>query len=90
MCTVLAILVSWSVMMRYALYNVITHLALAVRADNVPSACMDLATVILNDPTQEGGPIPTPLGSASLQYTGLTDKDKADLQNALSKVGTNT
>jgi hypothetical protein len=51
---------------------------------------MDLATVILSDPAQEGGPVPTPMGSASLQYNGLSAKDKTDLQNALSKTGSRT
>jgi hypothetical protein len=62
----------------------------AARADNVPAACMDLATVILSDPAQAGGPVPTPMGSSSLQYNGLSSKDKTDLQNALSKTGSRT
>ncbi|KAJ6001304.1 hypothetical protein N7522_006531 [Penicillium canescens] len=62
----------------------------AARADNVPAACMDLATVILSDPAQAGGPVPTPMGSSSLQYNGLSSKDKTDLQNALSRTGSRT
>lgn len=57
---------------------------LAARADDVPPACMNLAAVLLDNPAQAGGPVPTPMGSASLEYTGLTEQDKTDLQNALS------
>lgn len=45
---------------------------------------MDLATVLLSNPAQAGGPVPVPMGSASLEYHGLTDQDKHDLQAALS------
>ncbi|KAJ5975803.1 hypothetical protein N7481_009510 [Penicillium waksmanii] len=56
----------------------------SARADNVPAACMDLATVVLGTPSQDGGPVPTPMGSSSLEYTGLSAQDKTDLQSALS------
>ncbi|KAJ5220671.1 uncharacterized protein N7469_009558 [Penicillium citrinum] len=64
--------------------NVYSTGADSARADNVPAACMDLATVFLSNPSQDGGPVPTPMGSASLEYTGLSAQDKTDLQNALS------
>ncbi|KAJ5645176.1 hypothetical protein N7507_011187 [Penicillium longicatenatum] len=70
--------------------HVYSESATSARADNVPAACMDLATVILDNPTQDGGPVPTPMGSASLEYTGLSSQDKTDLQNALSKTGSRT
>ncbi|OQE44815.1 hypothetical protein PENCOP_c002G06859 [Penicillium coprophilum] len=56
----------------------------SARADNVPPACMNLATVLLDKPAQAGGPVPVPMGSASLEYHGLTAQDKQDLQAALS------
>ncbi|KAK8203147.1 hypothetical protein M8818_005372 [Zalaria obscura] len=56
----------------------------SAQVDNVPAACMDLATVLTGEPAQAGGPVPTPLSSSSLSYTGLTDEDKTNLQNALS------
>ncbi|BCS17658.1 uncharacterized protein APUU_10486A [Aspergillus puulaauensis] len=56
----------------------------SARADDVPPACMNLAAVLLDNPAQAGGPVPTPMGSASLEYTGLSEDDKTQLQNALS------
>jgi hypothetical protein len=45
---------------------------------------MNLATVLLDKPAQAGGPVPVPMGSASLEYHGLSAQDKKDLQAALS------
>ncbi|KAJ5356524.1 hypothetical protein N7517_011133 [Penicillium concentricum] len=57
----------------------------AFRVDNVPSACMTLSNVILGqDPNQ---PAPTPLGSAALGYSGLSDDDINKLQAALDGKG---
>ncbi|KAI9923916.1 hypothetical protein ASPWEDRAFT_170451 [Aspergillus wentii DTO 134E9] len=56
----------------------------SARADNVPAACMNLATVLLKEPAQAGGPVPTTMGSSSLEYHGLSAQDKKDLQQALS------
>ncbi|KAJ5178134.1 uncharacterized protein N7500_000833 [Penicillium coprophilum] len=57
----------------------------AFRVDNVPSACMTLSNVILGqDPNQ---PAPTPLGSAALGYSGLSEDDINKLQGALEGKG---
>ncbi|KAJ5200272.1 hypothetical protein N7472_005476 [Penicillium cf. griseofulvum] len=57
----------------------------AFRVDNVPSACMTLSNVILGqDPNQ---PAPTPLGSAALGYSGLSEEDINKLQGALEGKG---
>ncbi|OQE44348.1 hypothetical protein PENCOP_c002G07582 [Penicillium coprophilum] len=57
----------------------------AFRVDNVPSACMTLSNVILGqDPNQ---PAPTPLGSAALGYSGLSEDDINKLQAALEGKG---
>lgn len=45
---------------------------------------MNLATVLLSDPAQAGGPVPTPLGSSSLEYTGMNSDQLQELQDALS------
>lgn len=45
---------------------------------------MNLANVLLNDPAQAGGPVPVPIGSASLEYHGISAQDKQELQTALS------
>lgn len=47
---------------------------------------MNLATVLLDKPAQAGGPVPVPVpvGSASLEYHGISAQDKQDLQAALS------
>lgn len=44
---------------------------------------MDLATLLIGHPTQEGGPVPTPMGSASLQYNGVTKEEFEQLGHAL-------
>ncbi|KAK2591212.1 hypothetical protein QQS21_011097 [Conoideocrella luteorostrata] len=54
-----------------------------VNVANVPPACMNLATVLSGDPAQAGGPVPVPMSSSSLQYTGLTTEDRKNLANAL-------
>ncbi|OJJ55935.1 hypothetical protein ASPSYDRAFT_33945 [Aspergillus sydowii CBS 593.65] len=55
------------------------------RANNIPSACMTLSNVIIGqDPLQ---PAPTPLGSDSLEYTGLSEEDLNKLQSALDGNG---
>ncbi|KAL4922574.1 hypothetical protein BDW62DRAFT_196578 [Aspergillus aurantiobrunneus] len=57
----------------------------AFRIDNVPSACMTLSNVLLGqDPAQ---PAPTPLGSSTLAYSGLSDDEIARLQGALEGKG---
>lgn len=53
-----------------------------VRFDNVPPACMTLANVFLGQNTP-GQAHPIPMGSASLQYNGLTAEQLRVLQNAL-------
>ncbi|KAL4744287.1 hypothetical protein BDW72DRAFT_199744 [Aspergillus terricola var. indicus] len=58
-----------------------------VRVDNVPPACMNLATVITGNPTQEGGAMPIVMGSASLEYHGLTQDELAQLGEALKANG---
>ncbi|KFY61369.1 hypothetical protein V496_05058 [Pseudogymnoascus sp. VKM F-4515 (FW-2607)] len=54
------------------------------RFDNIPPACMNLASVLGGSCTGEG-PRPTPCGSACMQYSGLTDKQMAQLSRALSR-----
>ncbi|KAJ6094997.1 hypothetical protein N7467_002510 [Penicillium canescens] len=58
-----------------------------VHVDGVPPACMNLATVITGRPTQEGGPVPVPMGSASLDYHGVTADDLTKLGQALQDKG---
>ena len=48
---------------------------------------MNLATVITGRPTQEGGPVPVPMGSASLDYHGVTADDLTKLGQALQDKG---
>ncbi|KYG41772.1 hypothetical protein M433DRAFT_137776 [Acidomyces richmondensis BFW] len=55
----------------------------SVRVDNVPPACMDLATVLTGEPAQAGGPIPIPMGSSSLEYENMSVKDLEALSSAL-------
>lgn len=56
-----------------------------VRFDNVPPACMTLANVFLGQ-NRPGQAQPIPMGSASLQYNGLTEAELNTLQNALDVV----
>ncbi|KFX88471.1 hypothetical protein O988_09009 [Pseudogymnoascus sp. VKM F-3808] len=53
------------------------------RFDNIPPACMNLASVLGGSCTGEG-PRPTPCGSACIQYTGLSDKQMYYLSRALN------
>ncbi|KFX89846.1 hypothetical protein V490_06782 [Pseudogymnoascus sp. VKM F-3557] len=53
------------------------------RFDNVPPACMNLASVLGGSCTGEGAR-PTPCGSACMQYSGLTDTQMAYLSRALN------
>ncbi|KAJ6121972.1 hypothetical protein N7512_004437 [Penicillium capsulatum] len=53
--------------------------ASGVRVDGVPPACMNLATVIAGQPSQDGGPVPIPMGSDSLQYNDLSDDNLRQL-----------
>lgn len=48
---------------------------------------MNLATVLAGQPTQEGGPIPVPMGTANLDYHGVTEDDLAQLGKALQDKG---
>jgi hypothetical protein len=64
-----------------------TLLTVTVRLDGLPAACMDLATVLTGDPTQDGGPVPTPMGSAAIQYSDLTDDEWHQVYNALKEHG---
>ncbi|KAL4922575.1 hypothetical protein BDW62DRAFT_196579 [Aspergillus aurantiobrunneus] len=63
--------------------NVYSTGAESARADNVPPACMNLAAVLLDEPAQAGGPVPVPVGSASLEYHGLSGQQKQELQEIL-------
>ncbi|KAJ3492666.1 hypothetical protein NLG97_g5228 [Lecanicillium saksenae] len=56
-----------------------------VDVHNVPPACMNLATVLTGHPSQEGGPIPVPMGSDSLQYRGISAEDRQNLAHALGQ-----
>lgn len=56
----------------------------AAQVDNVPPACMNLATVFLDQPAQAGGSLPTPLSSSSLGYTDLTADELQQLRDALA------
>lgn len=56
-----------------------------VRFDNVPPACMTLANVFLGQ-NRAGHAQPIPMGSASLQYNGLTEDELNTLQDALDTV----
>lgn len=56
-----------------------------VRFDNVPPACMTLAAVFLGQ-NRPGQAQPIPMGSASLQYNGLTPDELNTLQAALDVV----
>ncbi|KAJ6001303.1 hypothetical protein N7499_002783 [Penicillium canescens] len=61
-----------------------------LRLDGLPPACMDLATVLTGDPTQEGGPVPTPMGSDAIQYSDLTKDEWIQVAEALNKHGYST
>ncbi|KAI0012001.1 hypothetical protein F4779DRAFT_569972 [Xylariaceae sp. FL0662B] len=50
--------------------------------DNVPAACMNLATVLVGS-CSGSGPVVNPCGSACLKYTGLTDDQFRQLSSAL-------
>ncbi|KNG88680.1 hypothetical protein ANOM_003089 [Aspergillus nomiae NRRL 13137] len=50
------------------------------RIDNVPPACMTLATLFLEGP---GSPSPIPLGSASLGFSNISDDGLQRLQAIL-------
>ncbi|KAL4744288.1 hypothetical protein BDW72DRAFT_199745 [Aspergillus terricola var. indicus] len=52
-----------------------------VRIDGVPSTCMTLATVFLGE--NPGQPAPIPMGSASLEYRGLSADQLNQLKVAL-------
>lgn len=67
-----------------------TRLTIAVRLDGLPPACMDLATVLTGHPTQEGGPVPTPVGSDAIQYNDLTKDEWIQVAKALNKHGYST
>ena len=56
-----------------------------VRFDDVPPACMTLANVFLGQ-NRPGQARPIPMGSASLQYNGLTQEELNTLQQALDNV----
>ncbi|OQE28473.1 hypothetical protein PENSTE_c003G01398 [Penicillium steckii] len=53
----------------------------AYRIDNIPSACMTLSNVLIDDNPNKA--VPTPLGSASLEYTGLSEDELNQLQSTL-------
>ncbi|OBT72900.1 hypothetical protein VF21_07759 [Pseudogymnoascus sp. 05NY08] len=53
------------------------------RFDNIPPACMNLASVLGGSCTGTGAR-PTPCGSACMQYTSLTDNQMATLSRALN------
>lgn len=44
---------------------------------------MDLATVLTGHPAQDGGPVPVPMGSASLEYHAVTKEEFEHLGHAL-------
>lgn len=48
---------------------------------------MNLATVITGDPSQEGGPVPTPMGSDSLDYSGVSENNLRELGKTLQQKG---
>ena len=56
-----------------------------VRFDDVPPACMTLAGVFLGQ-NRPGQPQPIPMGSASLQYNGLSTAQLNELDQALKAV----
>ncbi|KAJ6784324.1 hypothetical protein PWT90_07244 [Aphanocladium album] len=56
-----------------------------VDVNNVPPACMSLATVLTDHPSKEGSPIPIPMGSDSLQYRGISAEDRQNLAHALGQ-----
>ncbi|KAJ5090748.1 hypothetical protein N7532_009432 [Penicillium argentinense] len=58
-----------------------------VHVKGLPPACMNLATVITGDPTQEGGPVPTPMGSDSLDYSGVSEDNLRELGKTLQQKG---
>lgn len=48
---------------------------------------MDLATVLTGKPSQDGGPVPVPMGSDSLKYSGLSRDNMKDLARVLKTKG---
>lgn len=55
----------------------------AILVESVPPTCMVLATVISGTAAQEGGPVTIPMGTDSLQYTGMRPEDHEALAKAL-------
>ncbi|KAH9907719.1 hypothetical protein F4778DRAFT_797807 [Xylariomycetidae sp. FL2044] len=53
------------------------------RFENIPPACMDLASALVGN-CDGGGPRPVPCGTSCLLYEGLTQDDFATLSNALN------
>lgn len=60
------------------------HPLSAARADNVPQVCMDIAVIALSQSAEAGGPVAIPRGSSSLEYHGLSEQSKQDIQKALN------
>lgn len=55
----------------------------AILVDNMPPACMVLATVLTGHATQEGGPIPIPMSNKSLRYINMSIQDRMEVAKAL-------
>jgi hypothetical protein len=61
----------------------LTQFLSVARFDNIPPACMNLASVLGGSCTGTSAR-PTPCGSACMQYTSLTDEQMAFLSRALN------
>ncbi|KAI2638976.1 hypothetical protein GGS26DRAFT_587747 [Hypomontagnella submonticulosa] len=53
-----------------------------IRIEGLPSTCMVLSTVL--DGNTDGGPTPTPCGSACIEYSGMTPDEYENIRQTLN------
>lgn len=63
-------------------HHLLTYVT-AILVDNMPPACMVLATVLTGHATQEGGPIPIPMSNKSIRYINMSVNDRMEVSKAL-------
>ena len=53
-----------------------------IKIEGLPPTCMTLATVL--DGNTSGGPVPTPCGSACIEYSGMTPEEYEQIRNQVN------
>lgn len=53
-----------------------------IKVEGLPPSCMTLSTVLDGD--TEGGPVPTPCGSACIEYSGMTPDEYEQIRGQLN------